>query len=106
MRKPALLLAALALCAAPAAAQQPQTADATPAPVVAAAPAPAPQAAPVDPAAALYVSPAEVREQLRQSEERRARGDRLERAAMGQRDFLIIAGAVAVGVIVAALLLD
>jgi hypothetical protein len=107
MRKLALVFAALVLCALPAAAQQSPDATA-PTPVVEAAPAPqaTPAAPAADPAAALYVSPTEVREQLRQSESRRANTERLERAAMGQRDFLIIAGAVAVGVILAALLLD
>jgi hypothetical protein len=94
MRKVLIPVAALLLCAAPAVAQQA---------VVQTEPAPAAQveeqAAPKTPA--LYPTTDEVRQQVRANEARLAE----QKAPIGNRDWWYLVAAIAVGVIVAALLL-
>ena len=101
MRKMLIPVAALVLCAAPAAAQQ--SAAVTPEPA-AVAPATAVQAekqqAPRAPA--LYPTTDEVRQQVRANESRLAQ----EKAPIGNRDWWYLVAAIAVGVIVALILLD
>ena len=93
MRKVLIPVAALLLCAAPAVAQQ-SVAQAEPAPA-----AQAEQAAPKTPA--LYPTTDEVRQQVRAIEERLAE----QKAPIGNRDWWYLVAAIAVGVIIAALLL-
>lgn len=97
MRKMLVLLGALVLCAAPAAAQ-------TSGP---AAPAETPAAAEVErtqstPAPSLFPTTDEVKEQVRASEDTRESRN----SAMTQRDFLYLVAAIAIGVIIAAVVLD
>jgi hypothetical protein len=96
MRKMLVPVAALLLCAAPAAAQQAvaPSEPATPAPVQA-----EERQAPRTPA--LYPSTDEVRQQVRANEERLGR----EQAPIGNRDWWYLVAAIAVGVIIAAVLL-
>ena len=94
MRKVLIPVAALLLCAAPARAQQ---AAAQPEPVPAAQA--EEQAAPKT--AALYPSSDEVRQQVRANEGRLAE----QKAPIGNRDWWYLVAAIAVGVIIAALLL-
>ncbi|HYJ78790.1 MAG TPA: hypothetical protein VEW03_04285 [Longimicrobiaceae bacterium] len=104
MRKVLILTAALALCAAPTLAQQ-QPADAAAAPEqsVAVKPAPAPQAdAPVKPAPSLAVGTDEVRQDVRAAESQRAQRE----AQVGANNWWYLVAAIAVGVIIAALVLD
>ncbi len=93
MRKMLIPVAALLLCAVPATAQQ------------AVQPEPAPATQPVEqPAprtAALYPTTDEVKEQVRANESRLAE----EKAPIGNRDWWYLVAAIAVGVIIAALLL-
>jgi hypothetical protein len=94
MRKVLIPVAALLLCAAPARAQQA---------AVQAEPTPAAQAV-EQPAArtpALYPTTDEVRQQVRANESRLAQ----EKAPIGNRDWWYLVAAIAVGVIIAALLL-
>ena len=93
MRKVLIPVAALLLCAAPAVAQQSVT-QAEPAPV-----AQTEQAAPKAPA--LYPTTDEVRQQVRANESRLAE----QKAPIGNRDWWYLVAAIAVGVIIAALLL-
>lgn len=95
MRKMLIPVAALLLCAAPAAAQAVAPNEtATPAPVQA-----EEQQAPRAPA--LYPSTDEVRQQVRANESRLGR----DQAPIGARDWWYLVAAIAVGVIVAAVLL-
>jgi hypothetical protein len=94
MRKVLIPVAALLLCATPAIAQQA---------VVQPEPAPATQAPeqPAPKAPALYPSSDEVRQQVRANESRLGQ----ENAPIGNRDWWYLVAAIAVGVIIAALLL-
>jgi len=104
MRKMLIPVAALLLCAAPAAAQQAIAPAVEPA-AVAAQPAPAPaqaekQQAPRAPA--LYPTTDEVRQQVRANEERLGH----QQAPIGTKDWWYLVAAVAIGVIIAVLLVD
>ena len=94
MRKVLIPVAALLLCAAPAKAQQT---------AVQADPAPAAQAVEQSAARtpALYPTTDEVRQQVRANESRLAQ----EKAPIGNKDWWYLVAAIAVGVIIAALLL-
>ena len=94
MRKVLIPVAALLLCAAPAMAQQAVT-QPEPAPVAQAEQQPAPKAP------ALYPSTDEVRQQVRANESRLGQ----ENAPIGNRDWWYLVAAIAVGVIIAAVLL-
>ena len=94
MRKVLIPVAALLLCAAPARAQQ-SVAQTEPAPAAQA----EEQAAPKT--VALYPTQDEVRQQVRANEERLGH----EKAPIGNRDWWYLVAAIAVGVIIAALLL-
>jgi hypothetical protein len=94
MRKMLLSAAALLLCAAPAAAQQALT-PSQPAPVVA----PAAQPAPT-PEAALNPTPDHVRALVRAQEARHA-----DQSPIGSKDWWYLVAAIAIGVIIAAVLL-
>ena len=95
MRKLLVLFGALALCATPAAAQSggPSAPVEPAAKVERAAPAPTP---------ALIPSTDEVKQQVRASEETRQSRS----STMGQRDWLYLVAAIAVGIIIAAVVLD
>jgi uncharacterized lipoprotein YajG len=94
MRKVLIPVAALLLCAAPATAQQGAAATE---------PAPAAQAEEqtVPKTAALYPTTDEVRQQVRANESKLAQ----EKAPIGNRDWWYLVAAIAVGVIIAAVLL-
>lgn len=93
MRKVLIAAAALTLCAAPAKAQQAlAAADAAPAAAVQ-----APQAA----APALFPTTDQVKQDVRTTETRNGHA----RAPLGSRDWWYVVAAVAVGVIIAAILL-
>ena len=94
MRKVLIPVAALLLCAAPARAQQAAT-QPEPAPATQAEEQPAPKTA------ALYPSSDEVRQQVRANESRLAR----EKAPIGNRDWWYLVAVIAIGVIIAALLI-
>ncbi len=97
MRKMLVLLGALVLCAAPAAAQT--SGPAAPAETPAAQVERAEQATPTP---SLFPTTDEVREQVRANEENRNASS----AAMTQRDFLYLVAAIAIGIIIAAVVLD
>jgi Skp family chaperone for outer membrane proteins len=94
MRKMLIAVAALVLCAAPAAAQQAAAPEPAPAPVQAEA-----QQAPRAPA--LYPTTDEVRQQVRANESRLGH----DATPIGNRDWWYLVAAIAVGVILAAVLL-
>jgi hypothetical protein len=96
MRKMLVLLGALVLCATPAAAQTsgPAAPAETPAAEV--------ERAQTTTAPSLFPTTDEVREQVRAVEEGRESRSR----DMSQRDFLYLVAAIAVGVIIAAVVLD
>ena len=100
MRKMLALLGALALCATPAAAQR----SGPSAPLETASAQAVDRPAPATPAApSLFPTSDEVRAQVRANEEaRESRGA----SAMVQRDWLYLVAAIAVGVIIAAVVLD
>ena len=101
MRKMLIPVAALVLCAAPAAAQQ--SAAVVPEPVAAAPAAPVQaekQQAPRAPA--LYPTTDEVRQQVRANEERLGH----QQAPLGSKDWWYLVAAVAIGVIIAVLLVS
>lgn len=101
MRKPSYLLAALLVCATPAVAQQ-----ATDVPAAPSSPAqsqPAPEQAQQAPS--LFVSDAEIREGLREQDQKQ---EATENAAVRRAvpmQYVWLAGAIAVGIIVAAIVL-
>ena len=106
MRKVLILTAALVLCAGQAVAQQSDAvAPAAHPAAVRAAPAPAPTAveAPAQRAPSVYVSTEEVRSQVLRADQERAKE---EGAQVGSRSWLYLVAAIAVGVIVALVLLD
>jgi curli biogenesis system outer membrane secretion channel CsgG len=94
MRKVLIPVAALLLCAAPAMAQQAAT-QPEPVPAAQAEEQPAPKAP------ALYPSTDEVRQQIQANESRLGQ----ENAPIGNRDWWYLVAAIAVGVIIAAVLL-
>ena len=94
MRKMLITAAALLLCAAPAAAQQAAVAPEPAQPAQAAGPQ-APRAP------ALFPTTDEVRQQVRANESRLGR----EQAPIGNRDWWYLVAAIAIGVIIAAVLL-
>jgi curli biogenesis system outer membrane secretion channel CsgG len=94
MRKVLIPVAALLLCAAPARAQQ-AAAQPEPAPAAQAPEQPAPKTV------ALYPTPDEVKQQVSANESRLGH----QRAPIGNRDWWYLVAAIAVGVIVAALVL-
>jgi len=94
MRKMLIPVAALLLCAAPAAAQQAAT---QPEP----APAPRVEEQPAPKSAALYPTSEEVRQQVRANEERLGQ----QAPPIGNKDWWYLVAAVAIGVIIAALVL-
>jgi len=99
MRKMLIPVAALVLCAAPAAAQQ--SAAVAPEPAAPAAPVQAEkQQAPRAPA--LYPTTDEVRQQVRANEERLGH----QQAPLGSKDWWYLVAAVAIGVIIAVLLVS
>ena len=103
MRKVLILAAALVLCAGQALAQQQADAAAVASPVAAVQAAPAPQVGQPEqqkPVPSIYVSTEEVRRQVRAAEAQRAE------AQVGSRDWWYLVAAIAVGVIVALILLD
>ncbi len=102
MRRLATVLAALALSSVPLAAQEGATAQAAPTP----APAVEAPAQAERPAPSLAVSTEKIREDIRQADEKRGQADVAAERRMTSRDMLFLAGAVALGIIVAALLLD
>ena len=100
MRKLLLVLSACVLCAAPLRAQAAAAAPTDAAPVPVAAPAPARDEA--KPAASLYPTSDEIRQQVASTERERARG---QKAAM-PNDWLYLVAAIVVGVVIAAVILD
>ena len=96
MRKMLIAAAALVLCAAPAAAQQAAVAPepATPAPAQA-------DVQPAPRAPALYPTTDEVRQQVRANEQRLGH----DQSPVGTKDWWYLVAAIAVGVIIAAVLL-
>lgn len=100
MRKPSYLLAALLVCATPAVAQQ--AADVTVAP---SAPAQS-QTAPTQQAPSLFVSDAEIRDQLREQDQKQGSEEQATAQRQMPSNFLWLAGAIALGVIVAFVILD
>ena len=97
MRKMLILAGALALCATPAAAQR----SGPSAPVETASAQAVDRPAPAAPA--LFPTSDEVRAQVRATEEERGSH---QSAAMTQRDWLYLVAAIAVGLIIAAVVLD
>ena len=98
MRKMLVLLGALVLCATPAAAQT----SGPSAPDEATATAQVERTQTTTPAPSLFPTTDEVREQVRAREE----GRESRSAAMNQRDFLYLVAAIAIGIIIAAVVLD
>lgn len=100
MRKLLLTLSACVLCAAPLRAQAaPAPTDLAPAPVSATA---APVREEAKPAASLYPTSDEIRQQVASIERER---NRSQKAAM-PNDFLYLVAAIVVGVVIAAVILD
>lgn len=98
MRKLLLALSACLLCAAPLRAQATIATDPAPAPVAAA----APVREEAKPAASLYPTSDEIRQEVASTERERNRG---QKAAM-PNDFLYLVAAIVVGVVIAAVILD
>jgi hypothetical protein len=101
MRKVLLALSAVVLCAAPLRAQQDVAAPTSPAPVAASA-AVADRSPESAPAPSLFPSSDEVRDQVRRSENGRVDS----RRATTTHDWLYLVAAIAVGIIIAAVVLD